>query len=268
MLQKEQGAVMAKFRQGAYRVLITTDIWARGIGVQQVPLVINYDMCTDRENYIHRTGCSGRFGRKGVAINFVTSDDVKLLRDIEQYYGTQIDEMPMNFTDLVLLLSGVLLLLAGSYTCQSSIPESQKQEPPSEPEISVPDHHNSLAQKDGAKLVLVVRTDLNMSGSKVATQCSHATLECFRKAAWAAPEILKLWEYSGQAKITVKCRRQEEMHQLYESAKERGLVSHLFQDDAKNKDKSKDKPGELTVLSIGPGPISVINSVTGHLKLY
>ncbi|KAI9466404.1 P-loop containing nucleoside triphosphate hydrolase protein, partial [Coemansia mojavensis] len=97
---KEQGAVMAKFRQGAYRVLITTDIWARGIGVQQVPLVINYDMCTDRENYIHRTGCSGRFGRKGVAINFVTSDDVKLLRDIEQYYGTQIDEMPMNFTDL------------------------------------------------------------------------------------------------------------------------------------------------------------------------
>ncbi|KAI9467809.1 P-loop containing nucleoside triphosphate hydrolase protein [Coemansia mojavensis] len=147
---KEQGAVMAKFRQGAYRVLITTDIWARGIGVQQVPL--------------------------GVAINFVTSDDVKLLRDIEQYYGTQIDEMPMNFTDLVLLLSGAMLLLAGSYTCQSSIPEPQKQEPPSEPEISIPDHHNSLAQKDGAKLVLVVRTDLNMSGSKVATQCSHATL--------------------------------------------------------------------------------------------
>ncbi|KAI9468656.1 peptidyl-tRNA hydrolase [Coemansia mojavensis] len=111
-----------------------------------------------------------------------------------------------------------------------------------------------------------------MPGSKVATQCSHATLECFRKAARAAPEILKLWEYSGQAKITVKCRRQEEIHQLYESAKERGLVSHLFQDDAKNrnknKDKSKDKSGELMVLGIGPGPISVINSVTGHLKLY
>ncbi|KAJ1747005.1 hypothetical protein LPJ79_005557 [Coemansia sp. RSA 1821] len=166
----------------------------------------------------------------------------------------------------VLLLSGAVLLLAGSYTCQPSTPESQKQEPPSEPEISVPDHHKSLAQKDGAKLVLVVRTDLNMSGSKVATQCSHATLECFRKAARAAPEILKLWEYSGQAKITVKCRSQEEMRQLYESAKERGLVSHLFQDGAKNK--HKDKSGEFTVLGIGPGPISVINSVTGHLKLY
>ncbi|KAJ2013987.1 RNA helicase [Coemansia sp. RSA 922] len=101
MLQKERDAIMIKFRQGASRVLITTDIWARGIDVQQVSLVINYDMCTNRENYIHRIGRSGRFGRKGVAINFVTSDDIKLLRDIEQYYGTQIDEMPMNVADLM-----------------------------------------------------------------------------------------------------------------------------------------------------------------------
>ncbi|KAJ2383454.1 RNA helicase [Coemansia sp. RSA 2611] len=101
MLQKERDAIMTKFRQGASRVLITTDIWARGIDVQQVSLVINYDMCTNRENYIHRIGRSGRFGRKGVAINFVTSDDIKLLRDIEQYYGTQIDEMPMNVADLM-----------------------------------------------------------------------------------------------------------------------------------------------------------------------
>ncbi|KAJ2324404.1 RNA helicase [Coemansia sp. RSA 2681] len=101
MLQKERDAIMTKFRQGASRVLIATDIWARGIDVQQVSLVINYDMCTNRENYIHRIGRSGRFGRKGVAINFVTSDDIKLLRDIEQYYGTQIDEMPMNVADLM-----------------------------------------------------------------------------------------------------------------------------------------------------------------------
>ncbi|KAJ2716934.1 RNA helicase [Coemansia spiralis] len=101
MLQKERDAIMTKFRQGTSRVLITTDIWARGIDVQQVSLVINYDMCTNRENYIHRIGRSGRFGRKGVAINFVTSDDVMLLRDIEQYYSTQIDEMPMNVADLM-----------------------------------------------------------------------------------------------------------------------------------------------------------------------
>lgn len=78
------------------RVLITTDVWARGIDVQQVSLVINYDLPANRENYIHRIGRSGRFGRKGVAINFVKNDDLKILRDIEQYYSTQIDEMPMN----------------------------------------------------------------------------------------------------------------------------------------------------------------------------
>ncbi len=78
------------------RVLITTDVLARGIDVQQVSLVINYDLPTNRENYIHRIGRSGRFGRKGVAINFVKTEDVSILRDIEQFYSTQIDEMPMN----------------------------------------------------------------------------------------------------------------------------------------------------------------------------
>eukprot|EP00878_Enallax_costatus_P042430 GHUV01049789.1.p1 GENE.GHUV01049789.1~~GHUV01049789.1.p1 ORF type:complete len:117 (-),score=9.07 GHUV01049789.1:373-723(-) len=56
----------------------------------QVSLVINYDLPNNRELYIHRIGRSGRFGRKGVAINFVKSDDIKILRDIEQYYSTQV----------------------------------------------------------------------------------------------------------------------------------------------------------------------------------
>jgi len=71
-------------------------VWARGIDVQQVSLVINYDLPNNRELYIHRIGRSGRFGRKGVAINFVKNDDIRILRDIEQYYATQVDEMPMN----------------------------------------------------------------------------------------------------------------------------------------------------------------------------
>ncbi|GFZ42562.1 ATP-dependent RNA helicase FAL1 [Saitozyma sp. JCM 24511] len=100
MVQKERDAIMAEFRGGQSRVLITTDVWARGIDVQQVSLVINYDLPSSRENYLHRIGRSGRFGRKGVAINFVTVEDVRILRDIEQYYSTQIDEMPMNITDL------------------------------------------------------------------------------------------------------------------------------------------------------------------------
>lgn len=101
MPQKERDAIMKEFQKGLSRVLITTDVWARGIDVQQVSLVINYDLPNNRELYIHRIGRSGRFGRKGVAINFVKDDDEMILRDIEQYYSTQIDEMPVNVTDLL-----------------------------------------------------------------------------------------------------------------------------------------------------------------------
>ncbi|EMS67462.1 DEAD-box ATP-dependent RNA helicase 34 [Triticum urartu] len=68
---------------------------------RKVSLVINYDLPNNRELYIHRIGRSGRFGRKGVAINFVRKDDIRILRDNEQYYSTQIDEMPMNVADLI-----------------------------------------------------------------------------------------------------------------------------------------------------------------------
>ncbi|OMP05197.1 hypothetical protein COLO4_08997 [Corchorus olitorius] len=110
MPQRERDTIMGDFKGGVTRVLITTDVWARGLDVQQaslfgpgslVSLVINYDLPNNRELYIHRIGRSGRFGRKGVAINFVKSDDIKILRDIEQYYSTQIDEMPMNVADLI-----------------------------------------------------------------------------------------------------------------------------------------------------------------------
>merc|ERR1711884_716669 len=101
MHQKERDVIMREFRSGSSRVLITTDLLARGIDVQQVSLVINYDLPTNRENYIHRIGRGGRFGRKGVAINFVTEDDRRNLKDIEQFYNTQIDEMPMNVADLI-----------------------------------------------------------------------------------------------------------------------------------------------------------------------
>ncbi|KAM8881999.1 eukaryotic initiation factor 4A-I-like [Synchiropus picturatus] len=100
MDQKEREVIMKEFRSGSSRVLITTDLLARGIDVQQVSLVINYDLPTNRENYIHRIGRGGRFGRKGVAINLVTEDDKRTLRDIETFYNTSIEEMPMNVADL------------------------------------------------------------------------------------------------------------------------------------------------------------------------
>jgi len=101
MDQKERDVIMREFRSGSSRVLITTDLLARGIDVQQVSLVINYDLPTNRENYIHRIGRGGRFGRKGVAINFVTEEDKRTLHDIEKFYNTRIDEMPMNVADLI-----------------------------------------------------------------------------------------------------------------------------------------------------------------------
>jgi len=101
MTQQERELIMKEFRSGSSRVLITTDLLARGIDVQQVSLVINYDLPSNRENYIHRIGRSGRFGRKGVAINFVTSEDVPAMKELEQFYNTQIDEMPMDVADLI-----------------------------------------------------------------------------------------------------------------------------------------------------------------------
>jgi len=99
--QKERDLVMREFRSGSSRVLISTDLLARGIDVQQVSLVINYDLPQNMENYLHRIGRSGRFGRKGAAINFVTNSDVRAMKDIERYYHTQIEEMPMDIADLI-----------------------------------------------------------------------------------------------------------------------------------------------------------------------
>lgn len=98
---KEREDIMRSFRSGSTRVLITTDMLARGIDIQQISLVINYDLPTNRENYIHRIGRSARFGRKGVAINFVTTPDMKNLTDIQTFYHTHIDEMPENISDVL-----------------------------------------------------------------------------------------------------------------------------------------------------------------------
>merc|ERR1711988_1757302 len=99
--QKERDLVMREFRSGSSRVLISTDLLARGIDVQQVSLVINFDLPTDTSNYLHRIGRSGRFGRKGVAINFVTHNDTRTMREIERYYHTQIQELPREIADLL-----------------------------------------------------------------------------------------------------------------------------------------------------------------------
>merc|ERR1712224_983958 len=93
--------VTREFRSGASRILIATDVFARGIDVQGVSLVVNFDLPRKPETYIHRIGRSGRFGRKGVAINFVTDESVRSLRDVERFYSTNVKELPQDIADLI-----------------------------------------------------------------------------------------------------------------------------------------------------------------------
>lgn len=90
-----------KLKKGETRVLISTDLFSRGIDVQQVSYVINYDIPKNVNTYLHRIGRSGRWGRKGVAINFVTKYDKHKLNEIERYYHTTVDELPLNFSSFL-----------------------------------------------------------------------------------------------------------------------------------------------------------------------
>jgi len=101
MPQQDRSLVMQEFRSGSSRILLCTDVGARGLDVRGVSMVINFDLPRDKATYIHRVGRAGRYGRKGVAINFVTERDVHQLRDIEAFYGIQIEEMPDTVADLL-----------------------------------------------------------------------------------------------------------------------------------------------------------------------
>lgn len=101
MTKTDREKSMSEFRNGKYRVLISSNVTARGIDIQQVSVVINFDVCKSVHTYLHRIGRSGRWGRKGIGINFVTSNDVTKLRDIERHYATQIEELPNNFMDII-----------------------------------------------------------------------------------------------------------------------------------------------------------------------
>ena len=92
---------LKKFRNGQFRVLISSGITARGIDVQQVSTVINFDIVKNVHTYLHAIGRSGRYGRKGLAINFVTKYDINIMKRIEKYYKIDIKELPSNVKDLI-----------------------------------------------------------------------------------------------------------------------------------------------------------------------
>lgn len=97
MEQEERESGYSAFKKGEFRVLISSNVTARGIDIQQVSTVINFDIPKDIHTYIHRIGRSGRWGRKGVGINFITRRDYKKVKDIEAHYNTQIKELPGDF---------------------------------------------------------------------------------------------------------------------------------------------------------------------------
>jgi len=88
------------FRSGNTRFLISSNVTARGIDIQQVSVVVNFDLSKCVHTYLHRIGRSGRWGRKGVGINFITRRDITQLKKIEEHYSSQINEMPGDLTFL------------------------------------------------------------------------------------------------------------------------------------------------------------------------
>ena len=100
MEKAERDKAYKEFTNGGSRVLISSNLTARGIDVQQVSTVINFDIPKDIHTYIHRIGRSGRWGRKGMGINFITQRDIRKIKEIEQYYDTQIEEMPASISTI------------------------------------------------------------------------------------------------------------------------------------------------------------------------
>jgi superfamily II DNA/RNA helicase len=92
---------LKQFRNGEFRILISSGITARGIDIQQVSVVINFDITKDVNTYLHAIGRSGRYGRKGLAINFVTRSDIDIMKRIEKHYKIEIKELPGNFNELI-----------------------------------------------------------------------------------------------------------------------------------------------------------------------
>jgi len=101
LTSQERKNTMNEFKSGQTRILLSTDLLSRGIDIQQLSLVINFDLPKSKETYIHRIGRSGRYGRKGVSINLVTDRDMDYMKEIEEFYDTEIKEMPQNIADFL-----------------------------------------------------------------------------------------------------------------------------------------------------------------------
>ena len=100
MDKEQRKEAYENFKKGKTRILISSNVTARGIDIQQVSTVINFDLPKSVHTYLHRIGRSGRWGRKGVGINFITRFDAPQLKTIEEFYNTKIEELPATFVQV------------------------------------------------------------------------------------------------------------------------------------------------------------------------
>lgn len=141
---------------------------------------------------------------------------------------------------------------------------TQQEDSDSEDELDVlPEGQIDVKKYDNFKLTLVVRSDLGMTKGKIAAQCGHATLACYKAAKKVNPSLLRAWECSGQAKVALKCDSEDKLLELQAIALSLGLPAQTIQDAGR----TQIAPGSRTVLGVGPGPAELIDQVTGHLKL-
>lgn len=127
-------------------------------------------------------------------------------------------------------------------------------------------HRKLLLHQEKIKLVIVVRSDLRMSTGKIAAQCAHAAVISYRSAEEVSPKLCQLWLSTGQQKVVLKCDNSSEASLLnyVQLAKAKGLLTSTVYDAGH----TQVRRGTLTVAGIGPGPESLINEVTGKLKVY
>ncbi|KAL1936594.1 hypothetical protein VTP01DRAFT_728 [Rhizomucor pusillus] len=170
--------------------------------------------------------------------------------------------LQVTATVLIALLTGIWIGRK-SITTIANVKEEGNEEGEDDELDPLPSGKVDASKFQDYKMVLVVRTDLGMTKGKIAAQCGHATLACYKAAKSSNPEVLQKWERSGQAKVALKCNSEEIMLELQAVALSLNLTAQSICDAGR----TQIAAGSRTVLGIGPGPVELIDQVTGHLKL-
>ncbi|KAI8060378.1 peptidyl-tRNA hydrolase PTH2-domain-containing protein [Gilbertella persicaria] len=179
--------------------------------------------------------------------------------------GSEISEKGMLVSTAIALCAFVTGYFLGHRTLQkTSVPKEKQTMEDSDDELdALPDTQIDADKYDNFKMTLIVRSDLGMTKGKIAAQCGHATLACYKAAKKSNPKLLKAWEYSGQAKVALKCDSEDKLYEFQAIALSLGLPAQVIQDAGR----TQTAPGTRTVLGVGPGPAELIDQVTGKLKL-